>query len=96
MMLWTILLTTSAAVILGVGCWVWWTLPLHLDFKLGPGVRFSASLTVHHEPYVAPVSLPEMPYIKDDIKYLHIVDELPRPEPGSTVEEAGRRDRDDR
>jgi hypothetical protein len=96
MMPWTIILATSVAVIMGVGCWAWKTLPLRLDLKLGPGVRFSASVVVHPEPYVAPVSLPELPYINDDIKYLKIEDDLPGPESGSTAEEAGRRDRDDR
>jgi hypothetical protein len=93
MMPWLILLPTAAVVIPGIGAWAWKALPVSLDFKFGPGVRSSAtaSLTVHHEPHVAPVSLPELPYIKDDIKYLE--EDVPRSEPGSTLEEIERRDR---
>jgi hypothetical protein len=66
-----VIVATSAAVLIGVGVSAWTMRTLRLKVELGPGARFSVSLS---EPYIPPVSLPNLPYIVDDIKYLKLDD----------------------
>jgi hypothetical protein len=60
---------TAVAVLTGIGCWVWMKPALRLEVELGPGARFSASISPNPGPRMGPTSLPSLPYITDDVQY---------------------------